>query len=40
MDYHNWGDKAHQYECMDCGHIGWSGHPDVERAFKLLQEEP
>lgn len=20
-----------QYECMDCGHVGWSSHVDLER---------
>lgn len=34
MNYHGWGDTAYQYECLDCGHIGWSRHPIVERRFK------
>lgn len=39
MNYHNWGDVAYQYECPECGHIGWTRHPDVERVFKLSQKE-
>lgn len=26
-----WGHVAREYRCLDCGHIGWSRHPDVGR---------
>lgn len=25
-----------EYRCLDCGHIGWSGHSDAERLLKAL----
>jgi rubredoxin len=28
---HRWGNVAHEYRCLDCGHVGWSRHPDVAR---------
>lgn len=24
-------EHAHMYTCLDCGHEGWSAHPDVLR---------
>jgi hypothetical protein len=24
-----------QYECLDCGHVGWSRHIDLERQEKI-----
>jgi hypothetical protein len=26
---HRWGQVAYQYECLECGHVGWSRHPWV-----------
>lgn len=23
--------EAHEYRCLTCGHVGWSGHVDVLR---------
>jgi hypothetical protein len=31
FNVHGWGKTAHEYECLDCGHVGWSRHPDVAR---------
>ena len=25
---------SYEYRCLDCGHVGWSTHNDVERAHK------
>lgn len=22
--------QSYQYECLDCGHVGWSNHKDLE----------
>ena len=32
-NFRRWSDTAYQYRCLDCGHIGWSRHPDVKRVF-------
>ena len=29
----------YQYRCNDCGHVGWSRHVDVRRAYEKLQAE-
>lgn len=29
-----------QYECLDCGHIGWSRHVDLEWLSHSLHLEP
>jgi len=39
MNYHNWGDVAYQYECLTCGHIGWTRHPDIAHRHKHEQEK-
>lgn len=26
-------DLEYQYECLDCGHVGWSRHVDLDQAF-------
>lgn len=33
MNYRHWGKIAYEYECLDCGHVGWSRHPDVARRY-------
>jgi len=33
-NYRHWPDHAYQYECLDCKHVGWSRHPQVERRYK------
>lgn len=27
----HWSDLQREYECADCGHTGWSSHPDLAR---------
>ena len=34
MNYHHWPHHAYQYKCLDCGHIGWSRHPSVQRIYR------
>ncbi len=36
-NYHGWGRIAYQYRCLDCKHVGWSRHPDVERVVRRSQ---
>lgn len=26
-------DTSREYECLDCGHVGWSIHKDLERKY-------
>lgn len=33
-NFHGWPDTAYQYECLDCGHKGWSRHPVVHRRYQ------
>jgi hypothetical protein len=28
-------DTVRQYQCLDCGHVGWSNHKDLERKANL-----
>ena len=32
------GHILHQYECKDCGHVGYSGHYEMERYGKKKDE--
>lgn len=27
-----------EYECLDCGHVGWSRHKDMQRLLRRLYE--
>lgn len=28
-----------EYRCMDCGHVGWSQHQNLERALERREEK-
>jgi len=32
-NHHRWPETMYEYRCLDCGHVGWSRHPDVMRQF-------
>lgn len=27
---------SYEYECMDCGHVGWSRHLDLEHQYNRV----
>lgn len=33
-NHHRWPDRAYEYECRDCGHVGWSRHPEAQRQYR------
>ncbi len=32
-NYHSWPRVAVEYKCNQCGHVGWSRHPDMHRVL-------
>lgn len=34
----NNGLMSREYSCIDCGHAGWSRHPDLEKARHIKAE--
>lgn len=37
-NFRRWPETALQYECLDCGHVGWSRHPDVHRRENVCDD--
>lgn len=33
-NWHSWPEHSYQYECLDCGHVGWSRHPRVQMRYR------